>query len=465
MTQPSTFRPAKREEFPDRSLPSSEEAERAVLAAILLDINLIFGCIGVLHPDDFYVAFHRRVYAAMLTIFERGGKIDPIMIGEELKRDGTLEAFGGVAAITNLTVGLPYFTDIDDYIKTVKTKSRERNLVRICAETANTALNQEDEFDAVLDQHEQMISDLRNKDTINHFVPIGQSVNETVRQISDFAKSGGKELLGLSTGFKDLDVATSGMEKADLIIVAARPSMGKTALALQMAQRAAGAHEDIVIAVFSLEMSRKQLTQRMLSSTASVDMGRLRRGMLTNQEWTRVTIAQDTLAGLNIVIDDTPALSTMQIKAKVRRLLTERKRLDMVLIDHGGHIKHASDHRRSEHLRISETMKELKAQAKEFDVPYVVLWQLSRKVEERKPPKPIMSDLRESGSIEEDADKIWFIYRPEYYLKDNCPDIDRGIAELIIGKNRNGPTDTPIKLAFLKHYVRFEDYHDPMRNY
>jgi len=440
----------------NRSMPSDEEAEKCIVAGILLDNDLLLECLESLTVHDFYGVLHRQVYGIMLEIFQTGRKIDPIIIIDEMKRQGiNPDTFGGTATITNLMYGIPHFTSLTYYIDIVIEKSRARKLIQICGLSQTSALGDE-EFKLVLDQHEQLIGELRNKDTVNHFVQLNTAVKETYDQISTFAKSGGKDLLGITTGFQEIDTATSGLEKSDLIILAARPSMGKTALGLQMVRRAA-ADPNTVCAIFSLEMSRQQLTQRLIASEAGVDLMRMRRGMLTNPEWGRVAEASSLLSSLKVVIDDTPALTTMQIKAKIRRLLSEWKKLDMVMIDHGGLIKHAGPHSQSEHHKISGTMKEIKAMAKEFELPFLVLYQLSRAVEKRNPPRPMMSDLRESGSIEEDADKIFMIYRPEYYLKEKCPEADRGMAEILIEKNRNGPT-VPVKLTFLKQFARFENH-------
>lgn len=441
--------------FPDRPMPSDTEAERAILGGILVNNALITDCIDHITQHDFYVPFHRKVYEAMLALFQEGKAIDPILIGNEMKRDGDVESIGGVSAIANLTTGLPYFTDLLNWIAIVKEKSRGRKLIQICSVSSDGALGEDANFYEVLDQHEQLISELRNKDVVNHFVPIRTSLKANYEQISAFAKSGGEALLGLTTGYKEIDSATGGLEKKDLIILAARPSMGKTSLALNIAQRAATSDPNVVIAVFSLEMSKEQLTQRMVSGHAGVDLRRLRLGHLTNPEWTRVADATTRLSNLNILIDDTPAITTMQMKAKLRRLMTEKKRIDLVIVDHLDLFRHP-DHRLSRHLQLSQIVKELKTITKEFDIPGLILHQLSRTVEKRNPPRPMMSDLRESGTIEEVADIVAFIYRPEYYLKEKTPEQDRGVAEILIEKSRNGPTGT-YKLAFLKEFTRFED--------
>lgn len=441
----------KREYSLERSLPSDELAEQTILAAILLDNTLITQALERLVPNDFYSPLHRRIYTAMLDLFAAGSKIDPITINDHFKKDGSSESLGGITTITNLTHGIPHFTDITQYIDLVSTHSRARKLVKICNLTSGNILSEGEEFVDVLDQHEQLVHELRNRDAKNEFARIGTLATQTVKQIRKFSQDPTNGLLGISTGYKDIDARTSGLENDDLIILAARPSMGKTALALQIAQRAA-VSRNAVVAVFSLEMSKHQLTQRMIASEARVDLMRLRRGYLGREEWLRVEHAEQQLQTPNLYIDDTPGLSAMEIRAKSRRIQTEQGSLDLVVIDHLGLIREA-DHRASRHLQLSGITKSLKAMAKTMHLPVVALHQLSREVEKRKPPIPIMSDLRESGAIEEDADLVMFIYREDYYNRDQEP---TNIAEIIFGKNRNGPTGSD-KLIFRKEFALFED--------
>jgi replicative DNA helicase len=444
---------ATREQYLEKPLPSSAESERVILGAILLDNQLITQAIEKLSPDDFYSPLHRRIYKAMTSLFERSERIDPILIGEELKKDGSIDSIGGVASITNLTYGLPHFSDILDYAKVVKDKSIVRNLIKVCNQITSEALAEEDDAKDVLDNAERMIfalADERTRQGFSHIQPIAESV---LAKVQEYAKRETHALTGLSTGFRDLDEKTSGLQKTDLIIIAARPSMGKTALCLTLAQNAA-IMEKAVVAVFSLEMSKEQLVMRMLSSEAKVDAHRFRTGYLTRDEWGRLAEAIGTLSEAKIFIDDTAGISVLEMRAKTRRLVAEQKKLDLIVVDYM-QLMSGSKKTESRQQEVSQISRELKALAKELQVPVIALSQLSRAPEARNPPRPMMSDLRESGSIEQDADVVAFIYREDYYKP---TEENAGIAELLISKQRNGPTGT-VKLAFLKEFTRFENYY------
>ena len=441
------------EQFLEKPLPSSPESERVILGAILLDNALITQAIEQLKPEDFYSPNYRRIFKAMIALFEKSERIDPILIGEELKKDGTsVDSMGGVATITNLTFGLPHFSDIADYSKVVKDKSVTRNLIKVCNQITSEALAEEDDAEVILDHAEQLIFALADERTRQGFAHVKPVAEEVLAKVQEYAKRETHALTGLATGFRDLDQMTSGLQRTDLIIVAARPSMGKTALCLTLAQNAA-IQEKAVVAIFSLEMSKEQLVMRMLSSEARVDAHRFRTGYLTRDEWGRLATAIGTLSEANIFIDDTAGISVLEMRAKTRRLMAEQKKLDLIVVDYlqlmsgGGRIE-------SRQQEVSKISRELKGLAKELNVPVVALSQLSRAPEARNPPRPLMSDLRESGSIEQDADVVSFIYREEYYKP---TDENAGIAELLISKQRNGPTGT-VKLAFLKEFTRFENY-------
>jgi replicative DNA helicase len=444
---------ATREQYLEKPLPSSAESERVILGAILLDNQIISQAIEKLGVEDFYSPLHRRIFKAMTVLFERGERIDPILIGEELKKEGAIENIGGIATITNLTYGLPHFSDIFDYAKVVKDKSVIRNLIKVCNQITSEALAEEEDAKDVLDHAEQLIfalADERTRQGFSHIQPIAETV---LAKVQEYAKRDSHALTGLSTGFRDLDEKTSGLQKTDLIIVAARPSMGKTALCLTLAQNAA-ILERAVVAVFSLEMSKEQLVMRMLSSEAKVDAHRFRTGYLTRDEWGRLAEAIGTLSDAKIFIDDTPGISVLEMRAKTRRLFTEEKKLDLIVVDYL-QLMSGSKRTESRQQEVSQISRELKALAKELQVPVVALSQLSRAPEARNPPRPMMSDLRESGSIEQDADVVAFIYREDYYKP---TEENQGIAELLISKQRNGPTGT-VKLAFLKEFTRFENYY------
>lgn len=443
---------ARREQFLERSLPSSEDSERAILGAILLDNSLISQAVEQLKTEDFYSPLHRRIFNAMISLFESSRSIDPILIGEELKKEGPIEAMGGVTTITNLTYGLPHFSDLSEYITVVRDKSVMRSLVRTCNQITSEALEEEDDAKVVLDHAEQMIfalAEKRTREGFSHIQPVAEKVLEKVQE---YAKRESHALTGLATGFRELDEMTSGLQPSDLIIIAARPSMGKTALCLTMAQNAA-ITEKAVVGIFSLEMSKEQLVMRMMSSEAKVDASRFRKGILSREEWERLARAIGTLSDAKIFIDDTPGISVLEMRAKARRLAAEQKALDLIVVDY---LQLMGGSRRNENRQqeVSQISRELKGLAKELNVPVVALSQLSRAPEARNPPRPLMSDLRESGSIEQDADVVTFIYREDYYKP---TDENAGLAELIVSKQRNGPTGT-VKLAFLKEFTRFENY-------
>ena len=450
----SVFPDNRREQYLEKPLPSSEESERVILGAVLLDNSVIAQAVEHLKPEDFYSPLNRRVFGAMIALFEKQTQIDPILIAEELKKEGSIEAIGGVPTIANLTYGLPHFSNVEEYIKVVKDKSVVRNLIRTCNAITGEALAEEDDADVILDNAEQAIfriAEARTKESFSRIAPIADRV---LARVKERAEGGATGITGLSTGFTELDDMTSGLQRTDLIIVAGRPSMGKTALCLTLAQNAA-LRSDAVVAVFSLEMSKEQLVTRMLSSEAHINAHRFRTGHLMSSEWERLAGAVGTLSEAKIFIDDTPAISSLEIRAKTRRLVAEQKSLDLIVIDYlqlmGSGAGRRNENRQQE---VSQISRELKALAKEMDVPVVALSQLSRAPEARNPPKPLMSDLRESGSIEQDADVVAFIYREDYYKP---TDENQGLAELIVAKQRNGPTGT-VRLAFLKEFTRFENY-------
>jgi replicative DNA helicase len=443
----------RREQYLERPLPSSEDSERVILGAVLLDNALITQAIEHLKAEDFYSPLNRRVYNAMISLFEQGKQIDPVLIIEEMKKDGPVEAIGGISTIANLTFGLPHFSNLNEYVKVVKDKSVVRTLIRTCNQITSEALAEEDDAEVILDRAEQMVFALAEERTRKGFAHIEPVARDVLQKVTELAHGESHALTGLATGFREFDAKTSGLQKTDLIIVAARPSMGKTALCLTIAQNAA-VLENAVVAVFSLEMSKEQLVMRMLSSEARIDAHRFRTGHLMREEWARLAGGIESLSRAKIFIDDTAGLSVLEMRAKARRLAAEQKRLDLIVVDYL-QLMSAGGRNESRQQEVSKISRELKALAKELNVPVVALSQLSRAPEARNPPKPLMSDLRESGSIEQDADVVAFIYREDYYHE---TDENKGMAELIIAKQRNGPTGT-VRLAFLKEFTRFENYY------
>lgn len=440
-----------REQLLERPLPHSADAERAILGAILLDNSLVNQAIELLRPDDFYVRAHQHVFRAMINLSERGSEINPILLGEELRREGVLEQVGGVAFISELTYGLPHFTNVAAYAKVVKDKSILRQLVKVANKVTSEALEEEDEASIILDHAEQMIfalADERTRQGFSHIKPVADHLLEKVQEMAGRPVM----LTGLTSGFNDLDQKTSGLQPSDLIIIAARPSMGKTAFCLNVAQNAA-IKAGAVVGIFSLEMSKESLVMRMLSSEARVDAHRFRTGYLSRDEWARLAGALGTLADAKIYVDDTPGISVLEMRAKARRLAAEQKRLDLIVVDYLQLMSGGGRRTESRQQEVSQISRELKGLAKELNVPLIALSQLSRAAETRTDHRPQLSDLRESGAIEQDADVVGFIYREEYY---NSTDENANKAEIIIAKQRNGPTGT-VELAFIKEFTRFED--------
>jgi replicative DNA helicase len=442
---------ASRDQLLERPLPNSSESERAILGSIVLDNGLVTQAIELLRPEDFYVPSHRRIFISMMGLFERGSEINPILIGEELRRDGSLESVGGISFITNLTYGLPHFANIAHYAKIVKDKSLLRQLIKATNKITSEALEEEEEAQIILDHAEQAIfalADERTRQGFAHVKPIADQLLEKVQEMAGRSAM----LTGLTTGFQELDQMTSGLQPSELIVVAARPSMGKTALCLTLAQNAA-INAQAVVGVFSLEMSKESLVMRMLSSEGRVDAHRFRNGFLNREEWARLAGALGTLAEAKIFIDDTPGITVLEMRAKARRLAAEQKRLDLIIVDYLQLMSGSARRAESRQQEVSQISRELKGLAKELNVPLIALSQLSRAPESRTDHRPQLADLRESGAIEQDADVVAFIYREEQY---NRTEENAGIAELIISKQRNGPTGT-VKLAFLKEFTRFEN--------
>jgi len=440
-----------RDQMLERPLPHSAESERAILGAIILDNGLVNQAIELLKPDDFYVRAHYHIFRAMISMSERGAEINPILLGEELRRDSALDQVGGIAFISELTYGLPHFTNVAAYAKMVRDKSMLRQLVKVANKITSEALEEEDEATLILDHAEQMIfalADERTRQGFSHVKPVADQILEKVQELG----GRGGVLTGLTTGFTELDTMTSGLQPSDLIIVAARPSMGKTSLCLTLAQNAA-IQANAVVGVFSLEMSKESLVMRMLCSEGHVDAHRFRSGFLSRDEWARLAGALGTISETKIFIDDTPGISVLEMRAKARRLAAEQKRLDLIIVDYLQLMSGSSRRSESRQQEVSQISRELKGLAKELNVPLVALSQLSRAPEARTDHRPQLADLRESGAIEQDADVVAFIYREEQY---NRTEENAGVAEVIVAKQRNGPTGT-VNLAFLKEFTRFEN--------
>jgi len=447
-----------REHTFERSLPHSAEAERAILGAIVLDNGLVSQAIELLKPDDFYVPSHRRIFVAMIALFERGAEINPILIGEELKKENALETVGGISFITNLTYGLPHSTNILHYAKVVRGKSLLRRLIKTASKITNEALEEEDEPEIILDHAEHAIFELaeeRIRQGFTHVEPVARALLDKIQEME------GRQvvLTGLTTGFVELDEKTSGLQRSDLIIVAARPSMGKTSFALMLAQNAA-IETGAVVGIFSLEMSKESLVMRMLCSQGNIDAQRFRNGFLSRAEWSQIAKSLGTLADTKIFLDDTPGISVLEMRAKARRLAAEQKRLDLIIVDYLQLMSGSNKRFESRQQEVSMISRELKALAKELNVPMVALSQLSRAPESRSDHRPQLSDLRESGALEQDADLVAFLYREEVYKtpeeRQAMPEDRKNVAEIILAKQRNGPTGT-VELRFVASSMRFDN--------
>jgi len=435
----------------DRPLPSSPETERAILGSILLNNTLIAQAIELLKPSDFYVPSTRRIFQAMIFLFEHGSEIDPLLIAEDLKRDNSLELVGGMISLSNLPTGLPRINSVVPYAKVIRGKSLLRQLIHTAENITAEALAEEDEAQDILDHAEHAIFALADERIRQGFEHI-QRPAERVLAKAEAVEHRDLVVTGVPTGFRALDALTAGFQKQDLIVLAARPSMGKTSLALTLAQHAA-IEGNAVVGIFSLEMSAEALAMRMLCSEASVDAAKFRTGFLSNEEWSRLGKALGRLSDARIFIDDTAAISVLEMRAKARRLATEQKQLDLIIVDYLQLMSGSSGRFESRQQEVSQISRELKALAKELDVPMVALSQLSRAPENRTDHRPQLADLRESGAIEQDADVVAFIYREEQY---NKQEENKNIAELIVAKQRNGPTDT-VYLAFVNQFAKFAD--------
>jgi replicative DNA helicase len=432
--------------------PQSIESERAVLGGILLENDAFFKAAEVLNPDDFYRESHKRIFRRMMEISERSEPIDIITLGEALKSRGELEELGGSGYLAELASSVPTAANIAYHAKIVREKGVLRFLIRSNTEIITQAYQEPGNIDAFLDEAERSIMEVSQRRVRGAFVPIKEIILDSIKTVEKLYER--KEMVtGVPTGFTKFDRLTAGLQPSDLIVIAGRPSMGKTALALNIGQHAALEH-GVGVALFSLEMAKEQLVLRMLCSEARVDHARVRAGYLGERDFPRLAMAAGRLADAQIYIDDSPALGVMELRSKARRLVRDRdSKVGLVIVDYLQLMRGYGDGRESREQEISAITRSLKSLAKELHVPVVALSQLNRQVEQRQDRRPILADLRESGAIEQDADVIAFIYRDEVYHRDSR---DTGIAEIIIGKQRNGPIGI-VRLAFLKEFTRFEN--------
>lgn len=429
--------------------PQSIEAEQSVLGSMLIDKEVVPVVMEILKPEDFYRPDHREIYNVIIELFDKAQPIDLITVSERLKLHGKLELVGGLEYLSNIATEVPTTANVKHYSKIVEEKALLRKLIKASSDIVDLGFNASEEVSYILDKAEQSVFDILQKRSSQGFVPIKDVLVDTFNKLEEMYNNKGN-ITGIPTGFTDLDFKTSGLHNSDLILVAARPAMGKTAFALNLAQNAA-VHSHVPVAVFSLEMSKDQLVNRILCSEAMVDSNKMKTGKLEDNDWQKVAKALAPLSEAPIYIDDTPGVSITEIRAKCRRLKLEHN-LGLVVIDYlqlmQGSGKKGGENRQQE---ISEISRSLKILAKEINVPVICLSQLSRAPEARTDHRPILSDLRESGAIEQDADIVMFLYRDDYY---NPETEKKNIAELIIAKHRNGSTGT-VEMVWLGQYTKF----------
>jgi len=431
--------------------PQSIEAEESILSAILLETNTLLEVLEILTPEDFYRTAHQRIFAAMELLFRKAEPIDLITLTNALRESNQLEEIGGAAYLARLVDTVPSAINVAHYARMVREKSSLRRLIAKAGEITQRCYGDSGDFDQVLDFAEGAVFEISENKHRAAFHPLSKIIDINIDALEK--RQANRALVtGITTGYTRLDNMTSGLQGSDLIILAARPAMGKTALALNIARNAAMI-SNVAVAVFSLEMSKEQLSMRMLCAEARVDSSRLRSGFLNPEDWANITDAASALSEAPIYIDDSPDISATSIRTKSRRLKMD-KDLGLIIIDYLQLMRgHENTERRD--LEISDISRSLKLLAKELNVPVLALSQLNRKLEERGDKRPQLSDLRESGALEQDADVVAFIYRDEVYNKDeNNP--NRGMAEVILAKQRNGPTGM-VPLTFLGAYTRFEN--------
>lgn len=428
--------------------PHSLEAEQSALGAMILDKDAVTEVVELITDEDFYKEAHKAIFTGIIELYNRNEPVDIVTLSEELNKQGIIESIGGLEYLADLTTMGVVTTNAKYYAKIIEEKSMLRRLIRASSEIIEKGFSAE-EADHLLDLAEKSIFDISQKKNREGLEAIKDVLLKTYEQI-EILYGSEHALTGLSTGFTDLDGKTSGFQRSDLILVAARPSMGKTAFSLNLCQNAA-IKNDASVAIFSLEMSKEQLVQRMLSAESCIPMGDLRNGRLKEEDWISLAKAMNSLSNCRIFIDDTPAISVLEMRAKCRKLKMERG-LDLIMIDYL-QLMSGNGKNESRQQEISTISRSLKALAREMDCPVVALSQLSRAPELRADHRPILSDLRESGAIEQDADVVMFLYRDEYYF----PDSDKkGIGEVIIAKQRNGETGT-VELVWLGQFTRFAD--------
>ncbi|KXH80598.1 replicative DNA helicase [Sporosarcina sp. HYO08] len=432
----------------DRTPPHNHEAEQSVIGAIFLDPQTLITAAEILMPEDFYRRAHEKIFDTMIVLSDKGQAIDVVTVTEELSAKKELENVGGISYLMELANAVPTAANVVHYAKIVEEKALLRRLIRVATKIVEDGYTREDEVEALLAEAEKKMMEVANRKNAGDFKHIKDVLVETYDNIELLHTRKG-DITGIPTGFRDLDRITAGFQRNDLIIVAARPSVGKTAFALNVAQNVA-TKTDENVAIFSLEMGAEQLVMRMLCAEGNIDAQVLRTGSLEAEDWRKLTMAMGSLSNAGIFIDDTPGIRINEIRSKCRRLQQEHG-LGMIMIDYLQLIMGSGRSGENRQQEVSEISRSLKALARELKVPVIALSQLSRGVEQRQDKRPMMSDLRESGSIEQDADIVSFLYREDYYDKETE---NQNMIEIIIAKQRNGPTGT-VTLAFAKEYNKF----------
>ncbi len=428
--------------------PNDVEAEQAVIGSMLTDKEAVSAAIEVLKPEDFYREDNRTIFEAVLSLYGRSEPIDIITLKSELSSMGKFEAVGGLEYIAELPDKVPTTANVEQYIKIVEEKSVLRNLIKTANEIITLGYDQTQEVDGIIDGAEKKIFEVMQKKNQKGYTPIKDILVETFTELEQLYNQK-QRITGIPTGFSDLDLRTSGLHNSDLILVAARPAMGKSAFALNIATNAA-VRAKVPVAIFSLEMSKEQMTSRILCSEAMVDSNKVRTGKIDDEEWGKLAAASGELSEASIFIDDTPGISIMEIRAKCRKMKIE-KNIGLVVIDYLQLVQGSGKRGSSREQEIAEISRSLKILAKEINVPVIALSQLSRAPEQRPDHRPMLSDLRESGSIEQDADIVMFLYRDDYYNEESEK---KNIAEVILAKHRAGSTGT-VELLWLGNYTKF----------
>ncbi len=440
----------------DKLPPQNIDAEMSVLGSMLIDENAVLRCVEILNKDCFYRTHHKIIFESIISLFQRSEAVDVVTVAEDLGKRNKLAEVGDVDYLTSLVNSVVTAANVMNYAKIVRDKSMLRDLINVSSDVIEKAFSAEEEPGQLIDKAEQAVFDIRHKGVTSEFIELSSMVEDSIETIEKIYNKD-SDVSGLTTGFKKLDNMLSGLHKGNLIIVAGRPSMGKTALCLNVAQHL-GLEKKVPVGVFSLEMSAEELMNRMLCSEAQVDSSRVREGIMGSREWAQLTSAAGRLKAAKIMIDDSPSLSPLEMKARARRLKARYPDLGVIIVDYIQLMSTSEGNSDNRQQEIAYISRSLKVMAKEIEIPVIALSQLSRAPEKRGPDAlPRLSDLRESGSLEQDADVVIFISRPSFYKSpDEVRPEEQDIAKIIVGKQRNGPTGH-IDLLFQRNFARFRN--------